>query len=337
VSSNSLILLYVLDDFARKVVYVLPYVALMIRNMVGTNSNAPMTTNLPEKALEQGTTTSTTPIFESLARISLAAFGGGLAGFSILRRRGSFGTMTDSVLGRRSMDAQTHNAFLSASPSSLPITWAIGCTTFAGIVEFSSLASPTSLILDGVRYFGLLESAYVEEEDAQNVYTTLNNMKSSNGGLLSWDENCTRTLGDFALGGGIAGAVFKGNHIRDALPNYGGNGQFKTTAIRSNYNLTGTSKQKRMIGRGRVVSIAERRKPASSSSLQSTSNAILRNGTRGMIPPIVKPKTGIIVGILPGLFLGILAGLIQITLNNLSAITERNLNNENQEVDNTEV
>ena len=104
----------------------------------------------------------------------------------------------------------------------LPITWAIGCTTFSGIVEFTSLVSPTSLLLNVLRQMGVLEfddDVHGISLESQHRYQSSSSLGSK---IFFWDEKSTQTLGDFALGGATAGTIFQGNSINSTLPKENG-------------------------------------------------------------------------------------------------------------------
>jgi len=321
-----------------------------------------------------------TALLESLARITLAGLGGALAGLSVAKRRGTFGASTDAILGRRAGDvARIEEALRSSSPSlRLPTTWAVGCVTFAGIVEFSSLVSPTALLLDGLREMGVLGGSADDDDgcgwmasvagritgggvgsDSVGSERDVSLPSTGDSKILFWDEKSTQTLGDFALGGAIAGAIFKGNSIGTSLPNSdvatgsgsrGGAASYKMASSMVNKNIpsTGNYKQKQTIGRGRVITLAtknasrlKRDAKVSSSLLQASGNIggrILKNVSgSGMVPPILKPRTGIMVGLLPGLALGLVAGLVQILLNRLDAtVTDMKLSQLKEEEGNGE-
>lgn len=297
-----------------------------------------MTANNESIAIESSSPPLATPSKEpqstaalrSLSRITLAGVGGALAGLSVARRRGTFGASTDAVLGQLVGDVARETLRPSLR---LPMTWAIGCTTFVGIIEFSSLVSPTSLLLVALREMGVSgsgNSAYGGDLGDRAV-----DSKQSDSNYFFWDEKSTQTLGDFVLGGAIAGAIFKGNSISATLPkNDGvsaGGASSKIVSSMANNKIcsAGSYKQKKTIGRGRVIRPTTKydAKPKAKISpiqLQSLVGGarILKSRSRGdsgMVPPTLKPRTGIMAGLFPGLALGLVAGLIQISLNRLDA------------------
>mmetsp|Transcript_6335 Transcript_6335/g.9202 ORF Transcript_6335/g.9202 Transcript_6335/m.9202 type:complete len:128 (-) Transcript_6335:423-806(-) len=82
-----------------------------------------------------------TQAIESMARLSLAGFGGALAGFSVLRRGGiaHFTGRGGGMGGRssppgRNLWSTTGSSASISTASNLPITWGVACLTFAGIV-----------------------------------------------------------------------------------------------------------------------------------------------------------------------------------------------------------
>lgn len=92
---------------------------------------------------------------ESIMRMSLAGFGGALVGLSLARR-------PQTRLPARRLD------------SNLPITWALACCSFCGLIEISRWSSPISLITP---------------------------------------SKPVQTVGDYTVGGAAAGAAFRGMQV----------------------------------------------------------------------------------------------------------------------------
>ena len=168
---------------------------------------------------------------ESLMRITLAGFGGALAGISISRRGGlAASSQQAQALAKKvatsngmkqssskSSRAQRRQAIRSAPPvlrptidRELPSAWAVACMAFAGVVEFTRLVSPTTFVSQFITPPLTLESdddiqlQSVQEKDNEEATLTANLDAMKYGS----------TIIDYMVGGGIAGAVFKGSAVR---------------------------------------------------------------------------------------------------------------------------
>mmetsp|Transcript_5689 Transcript_5689/g.8741 ORF Transcript_5689/g.8741 Transcript_5689/m.8741 type:complete len:213 (-) Transcript_5689:41-679(-) len=107
---------------------------------------------------------------ESIMRVSVAGFGGSLAGLSVSR-----------IYKQR---------LRVVADGNLPLTWAMACMGFAGIVEFMKMISPTSYLVDATT----TTTTAVDNNYNYNRYLT--------------------TVGDYTLGGALAGATFQGASIQ---------------------------------------------------------------------------------------------------------------------------
>jgi len=165
---------------------------------------------------------------ESLMRITLAGFGGALAGISISRRGGlatasqqaqalakKVATPNNNVI--KQSRTQRRQAIRSAPPvlrpsidRELPTAWAVACMAFAGVVEFTRLVSPTTFVSQFITPPLQLESddniqlESVQENDNDDAAVTANPDAMKYG----------TTIIDYTIGGGIAGALFKGSAVR---------------------------------------------------------------------------------------------------------------------------
>ncbi|KAL9183537.1 hypothetical protein ACHAXT_004393 [Thalassiosira profunda] len=202
-------------------------------------------------------------VVESLGRISVAGFGGALAGLSFARRGGgaSASRQAAAALNKTARAAKDELAAASKSgagaiakaplgvaPSAskrgsrrlpqqrpvirsapptarpyadrdLPLAWAVACTVFAGIVEFTRKVSPTSVILDLAN--GESESGVdgttgggAPTEDgapADGASDLKPSVQLLNG--LPLDHSMI-TISDYAIGGAFAGALFRGSAVR---------------------------------------------------------------------------------------------------------------------------
>lgn len=164
---------------------------------------------------------------ESLMRITLAGFGGALAGISI-SRRGGLGTAANKVQTLAKTSATTtssssnvkklsrqqrRQAIRSAPPvlrptidRELPSAWAVACMAFAGVVEFTRLVSPTTFVSQFVTTPSSLEGE-ADNEVAEDSKTILVNKEET-------IKQYGTTIIDYMIGGGIAGALFKGSAVR---------------------------------------------------------------------------------------------------------------------------
>lgn len=163
---------------------------------------------------------------ESLMRITLAGFGGALAGISI-SRRGGLGTAAQQALTKASATTpssssnvikqsrqQRRQAIRSSPPvlrptidRELPSAWAVACMAFAGVVEFTRLVSPTTF----VSQFIVTTPSLVEGEGDNEATENSKNI------LVNKEETIKQygtTVIDYMIGGAIAGALFKGSAVR---------------------------------------------------------------------------------------------------------------------------
>lgn len=229
-------------------------------------------------------------VMESSMRITLAGFGGALAGLSFSRRRGPVGAAAAAAaraVGRRA-PPRRRGASVAAKPyvdTDLPTTWAVACLSFAGIVEFSRIVSPTSLLMETAERMAASSAGDDGGSSLPNSSTaggtTETSADNNNASLGSWDaRRSAQTVGDYALGGALAGGVFQGSNIR-------------------------TSAGRRLEAMGRTSSGASSPK----------------KGGLGMKPPTVMPKRGVVSGMIPGLALGVAAGLAQVGIERLQYLT----------------
>ena len=153
---------------------------------------------------------------ESLMRITLAGFGGALAGISISRRGGASSAQTvakstSNVIQQSLSRKQRRQAIRSAPPvlgpsvdRELPSAWAVACMAFAGVVEFTRLASPTTFVWQ-----------FITTDDSQDDSESKDDqaLASNNPEVIKFGS----TVVDYMIGGSIAGALFKGSRIRTAM------------------------------------------------------------------------------------------------------------------------
>ena len=147
-------------------------------------------------------------------RITIAGFGGALAGISISRRSGGVGGLAKSaqVMAKKATApnknvipqtrTQRRQAIRSAPPvlrpsidRELPSAWAVACMAFAGVVEFTRLVSPTTFVSQFINAPPLK----IESDDDPS---TIDPLKYGS------------TIIDYMIGGAIAGAIFKGSAVR---------------------------------------------------------------------------------------------------------------------------
>eukprot|EP00986_Skeletonema_menzelii_P010766 scaffold5374_cov149-Skeletonema_menzelii.AAC.7 len=165
---------------------------------------------------------------ESLMRITIAGFGGALAGISISRRGGGLAASAQQAQTlAKKVTASTNNviqqsrtqrrqAIRSAPPvlrpsidRELPSAWAFACMAFAGVVEFTRLVSPTTFVSQFITPPLKIESGddiqveSVPEDNNDRIVTSiLDPFKYGS------------TIIDYMIGGAMAGALFKGSAVR---------------------------------------------------------------------------------------------------------------------------
>ena len=169
-------------------------------------------------------------IVESVMRISLAGFGGALAGMSLSRR----GVAASAVAAKAVVNAkstvdtvgrnigkkrlQSQQTIVRTTPPTagivdrdLPTAWAVACGVFAGVVEFTRTMSPTTIIRQLVDV--TIGDAGADDTgmnlDNADAITTIMGMSS-----LTLDSTTMTTVSDYAIGGAIAGAIFQGSAIQ---------------------------------------------------------------------------------------------------------------------------
>lgn len=156
---------------------------------------------------------------ESLMRITLAGFGGALAGISISRRGGlmtaqqqALAKATSNNVVRQQSSRQQHKQTIRSAPPvlrpstdrDLPTAWAVACMAFAGVVEFTRLISPTTFASQFI-------APPLEEAKTDSSVEFLQTNKSTG---TTIPHAKAITIIDYAIGGGIAGALFKGSAVR---------------------------------------------------------------------------------------------------------------------------
>lgn len=255
-------------------------------------------------AADQGSGDAYWAVMDSVTRIALAGFGGALAGLSVSRRRSLVGTgLTHDIVsasvastsrnagrpsraGGRRRSAQQQVQQQAGTPyidQDLPTTWAMACLTFAGIVEFSRLVSPTTLSMDlASRAKDVIQDQ--QQTDRSNTRIEAQQQQEHQGApSLSTDVTNTtlnmthyisaehaRTVSDYVVGGSIAGAVFKGGNVQTSA------------------------------GQRLAKAAAARNRSASAASSASS------------ITTAAAARTGFAAGLLPGAALGLVAGLLHV-------------------------
>jgi len=227
-----------------------------------------------------------TATIESLMRVTLAGFGGALAGISISRRGGLAASQhqaqalakkaitSNNVIQQKSR-TQRRQAIRSAPPvlrpsidRELPSAWAVACMAFAGVVEFTRLVSPTTFVSQFITPPPLkLESDGDDGVQVESVQADDDAIFPNNPDAIKYGS----AIIDYMIGGGIAGALFKGSAVRTPT------GARLDASIMGNYSASS-------------VSTAMKGKPLS--------------------------------GILPGAALGLLAGVTIVTMEYAQVVIE---------------
>lgn len=277
---------------------------------------------------------SATSMLETTMKISLAGFGGALAGISIAKRH-------TSLLSKSTLSSTVESSIqLEQYQSNLPMVWAIGCSAFAGVLEISSLVSPTSyLLLLYQAQFGNSDASFpsssssVDPKVSKATINTTLTLPLTPMNYLYWNDDATTTVGDYTFGGAVAGAIFQGNRILTAATKQSKNSNHSSSTSSS---LGDRSKlhQQRAI-KGKVIT--SKNKPSAksiakatttnrmemthpkSSNVQKTASPSSTKITKS--PPFSSPfpmKKGIRTGFLPGLTLGFIAGWIQLLIHRVN-------------------
>ena len=176
------------------------------------------------------------PILESIMRISLAGFGGAMAGLSISRRAALSRTIPSPIVSTTSTKkkhlihrhhpmAARSSEGTSLSPHAidreLPAAWSMACMAFTGVIEFTRFASPSNFIIDLVSQFSDGEEKDKNATaDKTSNYDVENSEKEEIVVPMSWLQTfktpTITTIADYTIGGALGGALFNGSPIRTA-------------------------------------------------------------------------------------------------------------------------
>ena len=150
-----------------------------------------------------------------------------MAGLSMSRRaalaRTATSAVTNSSTKKRHAIHRHHplttrsgdNTALSpyAVDRELPAAWAFVCMSFAGIIEFTRIVSPSKLSVDLVSKFNAHEDKEKEpvaESQARSTFLS----KSFSWLSKSNTQSALQTVADYTIGGAIGGAFFTGSAVR---------------------------------------------------------------------------------------------------------------------------
>jgi len=276
---------------------------------------------------------SATSMLETTMKISLAGFGGALAGISIAKRH-------TSLLRKSTLSSTVESSIqLEQYQSNLPMVWAIGCSAFAGVLEISSLVSPTSyLLLLYQAQFGdsdasIPSSSLVDPKVSKATINTTRTLPLTPMNYLYWNDDATTTVGNYTFGGAVAGAIFQGNRILTAATK-----QSKTSnhSSSTSSSLGDRSKlhQQRSI-KGKVITLKNKPSAKSIAKATTTNRMEMTHPTSSNVQKTTSPsstkitksppfsslfpmKKGIRTGFLPGLTLGFIAGWIQLLIHRVN-------------------
>jgi hypothetical protein len=131
-----------------------------------------------------------TQTMESFLRIALAGFGGAVVGLSLSKRGGITSATKQAVVARR-------GRYHHATSGDLPAQWAMACVTFASIFEGTRALSPTTLVLKAMD--GSVDDNMFQQQ--HSPYTKY-----------------LCTVGDYAVGGTMAGTILRGLPVAGARP-----------------------------------------------------------------------------------------------------------------------
>ncbi len=110
----------------------------------------------------------------------------------------------------------------------LPAAWAMACMAFAGIIEFTRMVSPTSVLLNSYSMMArgndtedsLEHETEVKNENDSGITVEKNDKNDENNlnfAQQNLGDNCRQSLtkiSDYVIGGSIAGALFQGSAVR---------------------------------------------------------------------------------------------------------------------------
>ena len=280
-------------------------------------------------------------MIDTFLRISLAGCGGALAGYSFHRQR------IHSLTSTTATTSTTTKLLLSSPLMKNPtLNWALGCSTFTGIIELGRILSPTSKILEYCRGGGNGgggggDGTEDSHDDEKNIEVYYNNNEQ---------KGAFEILSDNALSGALAGALFRGIALGGGDNNeYGNDNSDKTRATRNsksnnekveiknvdriNKDRKGNTKQQKAIGKGKVLQFynsnskkgmsnnnkQQRKKMRMDGELRVSSSkgekVINATGNRFIRSLFSK---GAVKGMVPGLVLGLMAGIAQVLLTKLN-------------------
>jgi hypothetical protein len=181
------------------------------------------------------------PILESIMRISLAGFGGAMAGLSISRRAALMARPASSVLTKNNnnpvakkkhvinrhhpLATRTGDGTAYAVDRELPAAWAMACMAFTGVIEFTRFVSPSGFAIDLASKLSFDEekqtndTAGIGEDDENIIDATEQSATFSapiNLSLLSGpvSQSTIKTIADYTIGGALGGAIFAGSAVR---------------------------------------------------------------------------------------------------------------------------
>ena len=155
---------------------------------------------------------------ESVMRVSLAGFGGALAGLSFARRGAAARQVashlskvkTPSQLGTKKPRLQKQRPIIRSMPPTttpyvdreLPTAWAVACMSFAGIVEVTRKISPTTFMWELIHHFEDESESETEKIKDCDIKAQANNEQL---------DPSVANISDYIIGGIFAGALFKGS------------------------------------------------------------------------------------------------------------------------------
>jgi len=244
-------------------------------------------------------------------------------------------------------------------------------------VEFSSLLSPTKMVRGMLNDLGVTVNAnlaipdFLQNDTSTSTSTSTSASTSTSDGegrgdndvssspvststsasrIWQWDENCTAKLGDYAIGGALAGAIFQGGQVGGASsssssaastpqvvqaisPPSPSPSDSKKLSM-SHSVLSGDAKQSRLRGKGKVVTLASRKRQLNQQQKLNINTSKVKQQFKAVdavIPQAMKVRRGIMVGLIPGLGLGLFAGLIQIGVTKATEYFEALLELEQQQ------
>jgi hypothetical protein len=162
-------------------------------------------------------------VLESIARITLAGFGGSIVGLSLQKRLESMRVRTAAGLSAAARRKRAPVPMNKSLPVNLPIRWGVSCMIFCSIIEASRLTSPSTMVLRNMGWYTLEHNYNDDCNDTENN----NNNNITNASIVAeyrtGPASSFITVADYAIGGlvaGLAGSVGQNFHLQQSAMSF---------------------------------------------------------------------------------------------------------------------